>query len=76
MRTASYHILNDVISTPVWHQSAASALILLRLVPRASELMFALPTFENFRHVIKRHNIDVDATQKRCIGVNIASFCP
>ena len=41
MRTASYHILDDVILTPVRRQSAASETILLRLVPRASERMFA-----------------------------------
>ena len=65
--------INDVALTPVRRQSAASEPILLRLVPRASERTFAPPAFENSRHVIKRRNIDVDATQKRCIGVNIAS---
>ena len=72
---ASYHILDDVILKPVWRQSAASETILLRLVPRASERMLAPPAFENSRYVIKRRNFDVDATQKRCIGVNIASSC-
>ena len=121
MRTASYHILDDVILKPVRRQSAASATILLRLVPslelesgcllpqpsktlvtlsndailtsmrrksavsasillrlvpRAKEPMLFPPSLRKISsHVIKRRNIDVDATLKRCIGVSIASTC-
>ena len=76
MRTASYHILNDVILTPLWRQSAESASILLHLVPRASERMFFPPAFKNFRHVIKRRNIDVDATPKRASASILLRLVP
>ena len=33
-------------------------------------------TKQTNKHVIKRRKINVDATLKRCIGVNIASSCP
>ena len=68
---------NDAILTFMRRKSAVSASILLRLVPRAKEPMFVPPPSlrKISSHVIKRRNIDVDATLKRCIGVNIASSC-
>ena len=54
---------NDVILKSMRRQSAVSASILLRLVHRAKEPMSVFPQSSKISsNVIKRRNIDVDAT--------------
>ena len=60
------YYINDVILTPVRRQSAASVSVLLRLVPRANEMMFASPgtAFEKFHHMLSNDVIFASMRRK------------